>query len=401
MAVRRSILVVLPHRRYFYDLPASGTVTMGRAPECQLRIDDSVVSRRHALLHVHPVLRLEDLGSENGTLVEISTGSGGHGTVTTELLRGDSLELAARAVIRLGDSRLIVQDASVAPFAGEDLSRCSSAPMQAVLETAALAARSRIPVLIQGETGVGKEVLAERIHELSGRSPGCFFRLSCAGPIESQLQVPDQGTLFLDEIGELPLLLQTRLVSLLESVPADVRTIAATHRNLEDDVASGRFRADLFFRLYGIRIAIPPLRERVEEVVPLARFFLAREARSERLPEPIFSADALALLCAYPWPGNMRELRHVVQRALLLCRTGVIEPAHLPDPVRSGRSVIRAPAAPTAQDRPADEERDRLLQALEASGGNQAQTARLLGISRMTLSRRIQKYGVHRTVTLR
>jgi DNA-binding NtrC family response regulator len=402
MSGRRSILVVLPHRRYVYDLPACGTVTIGRARECQLRIDDPVVSRRHARLHVGATLRLEDLGSENGTIVEIRSGTGGERTVTTERLCGDTLELSPRTAIRLGDARLVVQEAQDAPEAPDAPESHASPRMQAVLEKAALASHSRIPVLIQGETGVGKEVLAERIHELSGRPAERFFRLSCAGlveaPLDARLAAADQGTLFLDEIGELPPALQTRLVSVLERGQVDVRLIAATHRRLEDDVASGRFRADLFFRLYGIGIEVPPLRERGEEIVPLACRFLAEAARAERLPEPSFSAPALALLASYPWPGNLRELRHEMQRALVMAagREEILE-ADLSNSLR-GRApaTISSPSASTGtlEEKIFALERRELEAALSATSGNRSQAAERLGLSRQGLLNKLERHGL-------
>ncbi len=311
-----------------------------------------------------------------------------------------------------------------------------------------------INVLIVGETGVGKEVVARTIHEKSPRAKARLVAINCAALSESLLEselfgyergaftgavqakiglleAAEGGTVFLDEAGEMPLALQAKLLRVLDqrevfrvgSVtprPIDVRFIAATNRDLASEIARGRFRQDLFFRLNGITLAVPPLRERVEEIVPLARVFVTKAARHAGRSEPRISSDALALLRSYAWPGNVRELRNVMERAVLLCSGDEIRPEHLPGekmvpllPVRPSNAppnpgsaaagvVERADAttsrASLSQKTPAGaiSERDRIRAALDECAGNQTHAARLLGISRGTLITRIQQHDIRR-----
>jgi DNA-binding NtrC family response regulator len=311
-----------------------------------------------------------------------------------------------------------------------------------------------INVLIVGETGVGKEVIARTIHEKSPRARSRLVAINCAalseslleselfgyergaftGAVQSKmglLEAAEGGTVFLDEAGEMPLALQAKLLRVLDqrevfrvgSVvprPIDVRFIAATNRDLAGEIARGRFRQDLFFRLNGIMLAVPPLRERLEEIVPLARLFATKAARHAGRAEPRISNEALALLRAYSWPGNVRELRNVMERAVLLCSGDEIRPEHLPGekmvpllPVRpshvppaqmddDGTDLVATevrPHPPAALSKGAAEvvaERDRIRKALEECGGNQTHAARLLGISRGTLIARIQQHDIPR-----
>jgi DNA-binding NtrC family response regulator len=312
-----------------------------------------------------------------------------------------------------------------------------------------------INVLIVGETGVGKEVIARTIHEKSPRAKARLLAINCAALSESLLEselfgyergaftgavqpkvglleAAQGGTVFLDEAGEMPLSLQAKLLRVLDqrevfrvgSVvprPIDVRFIAATNRDLAGEIARGRFRQDLFFRLNGIMLAVPPLRERVEEIVPLAHMFVAKAARhAHRDSEPRISNDALAQLRAYSWPGNVRELRNVMERAVLLCAGDEIRPEHLPGEKMVPLLPVRPSNAPPALEsaggddmedtkvRPASRaslskptpgeisERDRIRSALDECGGNQTHAARLLGISRGTLIARIQQHEIPR-----
>ncbi len=288
-------------------------------------------------------------------------------------------------------------------------------------------ARSRLHVLLLGETGVGKEVIAERIHALSSRFARPFVRINCAtlaAPLlESQLfghvrgaftgadrdrvgllDAADGGTLFLDEVAEMPMEVQAKLLRVLEDGKVarlgaiefhavDVRVIAATNCDLEEAVVQGAFRADLFHRLDGASLVIPPLRERREEIAPLARAFVARGRRRMAIEQPITLSDqALAFLHDHDWPGNLRELRNVIERAMVLS-DGLILPEHLP------LTRFSAPkrAAPLA-DPEDDEEQGRaeVVEALARAGGNQSRAAKLLGISRGTLIARIARYGLPR-----
>jgi len=322
-------------------------------------------------------------------------------------------------------------------------------------------AAGNITVLVLGETGVGKEVLSERIHRMSPRAGKPYLKLNCAALTETLLEselfghergaftgavaakpglleTADGGTVFLDEIGELPPSTQVKLLRVLEERKVmrvgaltaraiDVRFIAATNRDLEGEVARGTFRQDLFFRLNGATLVLPPLRERRSEIPELARMFVDAAARQMALdPAPRISNAALDLLDRYAWPGNIRELRNMMERAVLLCGGGVILPAHLPHdrmrrpeahpapaPVevapaadQTGRIVIKdmvsrsaasATVAPPPRPEPEsdpDPERDRILEALAACAGNQTAAAARLGIARRTLINKLERYGI-------
>ncbi len=290
---------------------------------------------------------------------------------------------------------------------------CQSAAMRHVLETTAVVAPSTAPVLILGPSGVGKEVVAELIHRWSPRSKGPLVVANCAGfpesLIESELfghtrgaftgadtarqglfRAADGGTLFLDEIGELPLHLQPKLLRALESgritavgsdtaVEVDTRLVAATNRDLGKAVRDGKFRDDLYYRINVVELIVPPLHDRSEDVLPLARRFAVEFAGG-----PVrLSPRATQCLLAYLWPGNVRELRNAIQRACLLCRGDVILPEHLPPKVAALAADRESDEAPTG--RLSQVERATILATLEECGGNRTQTAKKLGISRRAL----------------
>jgi len=300
---------------------------------------------------------------------------------------------------------------------------CVEERMRRVQALAERAAAGEINVLILGETGVGKEVLARAIHGSSARAARPLVSINCAalaptlleselfghergaftgaGPAKAGLlETAPGGTIFLDEVGELPLATQAKLLRVIETHEVlrvgavrprkiDVRFVAATNRDLETEVALGTFRRDLFFRLNGMTLTIPPLRERPKDLPILARAFVAQLARG-RAPE--ISAPAMAALAAHGWPGNVRELRNVIERALLLCDGPALRPEHLPEPVPYADVVAPAPPAPA----PRPDERARILAALAACGGNQSRAARQLGISRKVLMARLDSYAVAR-----
>jgi DNA-binding NtrC family response regulator len=302
--------------------------------------------------------------------------------------------------------------------------------MTAVSALARRIAGGRIPVLIHGETGSGKEVIADAIHRWSPRAAGPCVRLNCAAFPESLLEAElfgyekgaftgaaqakpglfeaaEGGTLFLDEIGDLPSAQQAKLLRALEDGTVrrlgglrdrkvDVRLVTATHRDLDKAASAGEFRADLYFRLSGAVLEVPPLRARPRDILPLARRFLA--AATDR-PLTI-SASAEAALIAYPWPGNARELRNAIERAALLCDGEEISPEHLPDRVRLVRTDAASPAegAPRTYDEVKDElrgvERARIVEALEACGGNRTRAAEMLGMPRRTLVAKLKALAI-------
>jgi DNA-binding NtrC family response regulator len=280
-------------------------------------------------------------------------------------------------------------------------------------------------VLILGETGVGKEVVAEAIHRRSARRDKPFIRLNCAALpetlLESELfghekgaftgadrrkvgyfEAASGGTLFLDEIGEMPASLQAKLLRVLErkviirvggvsEVPIDTRLIAATHRDLDAEARAGRFRQDLLFRICGFTIVIPPLRDRPNEIVPLAEHFARVAALEQGRPAPALGPDATAILTTYAWPGNVRELRNAIERALVLC-DDTITAADLPDRLTGDREIHGTAADVRGQ--LAAAERATIVAALEAADYNQTRAARRLGLSRRTLIYRMEKYGL-------
>jgi transcriptional regulator with PAS, ATPase and Fis domain len=300
--------------------------------------------------------------------------------------------------------------------------------MRELWQTVERIAPSMVSVLLLGETGAGKGWLAERIHRLSRRAREPFLQISCAALPESLLEselfgyergaftgavqakpglleTAHGGTLLLDEVGELPLSTQVKLLRALEQREVlrlgalrpravDVRLISATNRDLETEMAEGTFRSDLFFRIEGICLSVPALRERRAEIEGLAEAFLAEAGRREgRATLPRLSAATRRALQEHPWPGNVRELRNVMERALLLCSGAQIEPDQLS--LGHGRGTLRRPFGSGRQGGQAHE-RERILDALACCAGNQSRAARRLGISRRTLISRLDAYGIPR-----
>lgn len=280
-------------------------------------------------------------------------------------------------------------------------------------------------VLIEGETGTGKELVARAIHQASHRNYHPFIAVNCAGLTESLVAsqlfghkrgaftgaVSDQqglieaaegGTLFLDEIGDIPLTVQTSLLRVLQEREitrlgesrlrkVDVRVLAATHHNLAKDVTSGTFRADLLYRIRVGRVLLPPLRERREDIPLLINHFLDQYRAETGRPVETVGNEAIRLLMAYPWPGNVRELMHAIEFALIRCPQSVIRPQDLPPEVVNQEE--RFPVALQEEIAPTPE-KDRILAALKETGGNRSAAAKLLGISRLTLYRRLASFGI-------
>jgi DNA-binding NtrC family response regulator len=322
---------------------------------------------------------------------------------------------------------------SVGRLSQEDLPSSPSPAMQKVHELARRAARSNLNLLIVGETGVGKEVMVQTIHRLSERTQAPLLALNCAGLsetlIESELfghergaftgavrskkglfEAAQGGTLFLDEVGEMPASVQAKVLRAIanrEILPVgavkartiDVRIVAATNRDLEQEMAAGSFRRDLYYRLNGLTLTIPPLRERREEVPSLARIFLEQAALDCGRPPPSLSDTALDLLLQYHWPGNIRELKNVIERALVLCEGDQIEPGHLPGEKMNGpMPTIPGSSLSALLHLSADElaERRRMVAALEANVWNQSRAARMLNMPRRTFVSKLERYAIPR-----
>jgi len=334
--------------------------------------------------------------------------------VTGELKRAEQrLEARQRALSRAGAPSV---DAS-------GIVACSGG-MRRVLELARRVAQVDSTVLILGESGVGKERVARLIHDTSARAAEPFLALNCAALSETLLdselfghargaftgavrerpgllEAAGGGTLLLDEVGELAPAVQAKLLRALQerqvrrvgenrSRPIHVRVLAATHRDLSREVAAGRFRKDLYYRLRVVELRVPPLRERREDVLPLARVLLAAAAGRMGRPSLTLTARAADQLVRYDWPGNVRELENALERAVALARGRRIELEDLPEDVRESLPVpvVAGGVRPLGA-----VERDYVLAALERNGGNQTVTARQLGISAATMYRKLKQYG--------
>ena len=293
---------------------------------------------------------------------------------------------------------------------------------QAVFHDASLIAPSESRVLISGESGVGKEVLADVIHAWSPRAAGPIVKVNCAAIpetlLESELfghekgaftgavaqrmgrfEVADRGTIFLDEIADMSPSLQAKLLRVTQDgrfhrvgsnkeLQTNARILAATNRNLEDEVKHGRFREDLFYRLNVVELNIPPLRERREDILPLASAFVAEFSRGKAR----FSSSLADCLTRYAWPGNVRELRNAMERAALLSGGELILPEHLPAKVRQGTQIVAPLSEPADAERLGEIERQAIFQALRNHDFNRTETAKALGISRRALLYKLQRF---------
>jgi len=334
------------------------------------------------------------------------------------------------------------------------VSNVDDAALKRIVPVLERVAGGMINVLVLGETGVGKEVLAHAIHRMSPRATAPIVCINCCALsdtlLESELfghergaftgavrakvgllEAAQGGTVFLDEVGEMSLALQAKLLRVLEqkevtrvgalrAQPIDIRIVAATNRDLELEAEAGRFRRDLYFRLCGVSVVVPPLRDRVDEIEPLALGFVERAWRVSPSAAPTISPAALAALKAYSWPGNIRELRNVMERAVLLCTGGEIQVEHLPLEQLARRPQAPPPTAspaPATGQQPAlrrespaaldpvgvdggpltkEQERARVVEALRLSRGNQTRAAELLQMSRRTLVSRLEEFDLPR-----
>lgn len=338
-----------------------------------------------------------------------------------------------------------------------------SAPMQQVFKMIGRVSHSDAPVMITGESGTGKELVASAIHHYSQRSGKNFVAINCAAIpeqlLESELfghekgaftgavaqrvgrfEQSDGGTLFLDEIGDMPLPLQGKILRVLQNgefsrvggsatLRCDVRIIAATNKNLESEVSERKFREDLFYRLNVVRIQLPPLRQRTEDIRLLAEYFLQKVAIRKHLPRLQLSEEAVRVIEGYNWPGNVRELENTIQRASVLATSDILLPKDLPlgspessgDPLPGGAGPAGAAAAGSAREmtpegaievllkaaqaNPGTEllpwlEREFTRHAMTATRGNQVRAAKLLGITRATLRKRIERFGITKETSI-
>ena len=414
-------------------VPDVGALSIGRARDGDVVVAHPSVSRQHARLHsARGTLELEALAATNPVR-----------------LRGEALAPGARAALAVGEPfALGALIAVVRPHLAAHPRAVGSPPVPGLVvadpamvrlhEMVARIAPGDVPVLVLGETGAGKEMIAQALHRGSPRRDRPLVHINCgalpAALVESELfgaergaftgadrarvgliESASGGTVFLDEIGELPLPLQAALLRVLEEGavrpvgatrprPVDVRWVAATNRDLAAEAARGTFRKDLYYRLQGFVVTVPPLRERRGELRALA----AALAPGRELTE-----GAHAALAAYTWPGNVRELRNALRSAALLAGAGPIDVVHLPEAIRSdvvvvppgqpaaggavpGAEAEALPAAPSLRASLAEEERRRIVDALRRTDGNQTRAAALLGMPRRTLVKRLREYGIPR-----
>ena len=408
------------------EVPIPGDAfTIGSAPGCDLRLADGAVSRRHCRVYVDPALgyAVEDLGSTNGTFVNG--------------VRVSRACLPPDAELRLGGTALVFSpqkgaralERSAAESFGRVVGRSDA--MRRVFHLAETYAPTEATVMIAGETGTGKEVMAREIHAHSPRRGGPFLVIDCAALsrelVESELfghvkgaftgavadkpglfETANGGTIFLDEVSSMPLPLQGKLLRVLQekeirrvggnaTIPVDVRVIAASNANLEQMAAEGAFRTDLYYRFAVITIEIPPLRDRTEDILPLAAHFLRGEAPAGAAA-PTLGKEAQDILMAYKWPGNVRELENALKHAVTFRPEGEIGPADLPEKIvaRARESLASAPPAAAAAAAPQslksflkNKEKEYLSRILADSDGDKEKAAKTLQVSLATLYRKI------------
>ncbi len=351
----------------------------------------------------------------------------GAGDYLVKPLDTQELRDAVNAAI-LSPDGMEPEEASPLPeLEGLDLVAASSV-MKEVVNEAVNVAATDATVLLTGESGSGKEVVAEIIHQLSPRSARQIMSVNCAAIpenlIESEMfghvkgaftgadrdregrfQAAEGGTLFLDEIGELPLPAQAKLLRVLQDgkvtpvggtreVATDVRIVAATNRNLEHEVGEGRFREDLFYRISVIPIHIPPLRERKIDIPPLAELFLKRFAGRHGMNIKGFTPGALAMLLSHDWPGNVRELMNVIERAVVLTRNEYLDADDLPGISRESAAAREVISAHGSGITLREMERILIERTLADTDSNRTHAARILGITRKTLLSKIREYGI-------
>jgi transcriptional regulator with PAS, ATPase and Fis domain len=299
--------------------------------------------------------------------------------------------------------------------------------MQQVFDLISSASQSEAPVIIYGDSGTGKELVASAIHKLGVRRKGPFIKVNCAALSESLLEselfghvkgaftgadrtrmgrfeAANGGDIFLDEIGDLPLATQVKLLRVLQEkeiekvgdhrpITIDVRILAATNKDLYRLMEEGHFREDLYYRIGVIPIILPPLQERREDIPLLVETFINRIRLKTDKPISGMSREALDVLFGYDWPGNVRELINVIEYSFVLCHEGEIMPHHLPAKVTGTRPSV-SPRRRAVKKQSDDVERKRILDALAATGGNQSKAAEILGISRVTLWKRLKAYDI-------
>lgn len=443
-------------------VPEVGELSIGRSEECQIVLASPSVSRNHATLTVrNGEVLIRDLGSANGTRLGSQRISADcEETVppgVAVIIGGASLVVHRLPSDSPGAGRPGISEVREVVMAGEHIQALRASEKGAAQAKAAAAklvvqseamhklfqlvdriAPGTISVLLVGETGVGKEVVASAIHERSPRKSKPYVKLNCSAfpenLLESELfgyeagafsgarssklglfETANGGTVLLDEIGEMPMSIQAKLLRVIETCEVlpvggtrvrklDVRFLAATNRDLQDRIRKGQFREDLYFRLSAVVLEVPPLRMRRSEIAPMAMQFAIEAAGAlGKLAPPSFTPEALRFLERQPWPGNVRELRNCVSRAVLLSTSEELTESDLnPRSVSVGADrqvkTLELPlhGVPDSDDSSLSAEREQIEEALAACGGNQTRAAAVLGIARRTLVKKLAALGVPR-----
>jgi len=393
--------------------PREGKLTLGRADDNDIVITDVEASRAHAELRfTRDAVRLVDLGSSNGTQVD-----------GQRLTAKVAVPIKVGQVFTIGGTVFSLRPfVDVAPPEATTLALIDPAmtEIDALIERVA---RTDVSVLILGPTGAGKELVANAVHARSPRASGPFLKVNCAAFSESMVESElfghekgaftgadverpglflsaQGGSVLLDEVGELPPRIQAKLLRVLENREVvrvggtqprriDVRFLAATHRELRDDIDGGAFRADLYHRLNGITLRVPALRDRPRDIIPLAELFLRRATERFAAAEPQLTSAAREKLAGYGWPGNVRELKNTIERAVILARGNVIDADAI---LIEAAPVVRAPVNVV----PGKIDVDQVRAALEQCGGSQTKAAEMIGISRRTLTNYLNKFALPR-----
>ncbi len=410
---------------------AAGLEAVERKLRETLRVMDAAAWLDGCLYLLLPEVEAPDAAAQVERIVEALAGllrepRGGFAVFPADGPDADTLVLAARqAAAAAGEGALESAERTARRLELGDrrtvlVADPSMAAVYALLERLA---KASLPVLVLGETGVGKENAAYAVHHFSARAKGPFVGINCAGlpetlleselfghekgaftgatsPKQGLLEASHGGTAFLDEVGELSLSAQARLLRVLETKrltrvgsvkekEVDLRVVAATHRDLPADVKAGRFREDLYFRLSGAVVNLPPLRERRRELPLLARMFVEAAAAAAGRPAPLISGRTLAVLARHDWPGNVRELKNAMEYAVATSTGALIDPEHLPAQLTGGPEKAAAVAGSSSGFVPLalelkELERRRMKEALEAAGGVQTKAAELIGMPRRT-----------------
>lgn len=373
-----------------------------------------VLAQIQSIASPPPVCVLTAFATAANTIEAMRLGAFDH--LTKPIGRQDIADLLGRMLPRHAEPAGTIEPSAPGGIVGR------SAAMRAVQKSIGMLADKDTTVLILGETGSGKEVIARALHEHGRRARGAFVAVNCAAIpadlLESELfghvrgsftgaisdrkgafRDAEKGTLFLDEIGDMPLAMQAKILRVLEErvvtpvggrpTPVDVRVLAATHRNLATLVAEQRFREDLYYRLSVVPVLVPPLRERRDDILPLAEYFLQLTASHAKA----LSTRAADALTRYDWPGNVRQLKNVIERCHALVRGATIEESdlHLPGPLPA---PIEPPTPADLSDAVAGLEKRMIEAALAEAGGNRAEAARRLGINRQLLYTKLRRYGL-------